>query len=136
MKLFFLTLVFTLMALPAFAACADTQNAAAKAVRERNALVKGSINVTMPDPEDVRGPLSDCLNSIHGIGDVFSLGVSFPSMEQIIAGMCRQVDSMIQEKINDVLSEAHSTVNEINRNNPFQVSGDNRIGVSISGRIK
>jgi hypothetical protein len=130
MKTLLLTILFTLCAAPCFAAsCGDTQDAANAAMKERNALVKGSYNVMMPDPEDTRGPFSDCLGTINDIGAVFSLGVSLPSMDQIIAGMCKQVDSMIQDKMNDVLSEIKSTVSDIGQNNPFQVSGS---GVDLS----
>jgi hypothetical protein len=132
------TLALLLLASPSHAAsCADTQNAANTAVKERNENAKSAINTTMPDPEDTRGPFSGCLDSIHSIGDVFTLGVSFPSMDQIVAGMCNQVDSMIQEKMHEVLSEVRSTVNEIGNNNPFQVSGSGaNIGINISGKLK
>jgi hypothetical protein len=127
-----------LLAAPCYAApCDDTQSAASAAMRERNAHVRDAINTTMPDPEEGRGPFSNCLNSINSIGAVFTLGLNFPSLDQIVAGVCNQVDSMIQEKMNEALSEARSTVNEIGRNNPFQVSaGGHNIGVSISGKLK
>lgn len=92
-------------------------------MKERNTRVKETHNTTMPDPEEDRGPLSNCLGSIASIGDAFSLGVTIPSMDSIINGMCRQVDSMIQSKMNEVLSEARSSVTAIGKNNPFQVSG-------------
>lgn len=53
-------------------------------------------------------------------------------MDQIIAGMCRQVDSLIQSKMNEALSEARSTVNGIGQNNPFQVSGS---GSDVAGSL-
>ena len=124
MKTLLLTIILTLCASPCYAgSCGDTQSAANKAMRERNAQVKESHNTTMPDPEDTRGPLADCLGSIGSIGDAFTLGVSFPSMDQIVASMCRQVDSLIQEKIDDVLSEAKSSIPDIGQYNPFQVGG-------------
>ena len=127
------TFCFLMLAAPCYAgSCADTQNAANAAVKERNEKAGGAINTTMPDPEDTRGPFSNCLSSIHSIGNVFTLGVSFPSMDQIIGSICNQVDSMIQDKMYEVLSEARSTVNKIGDNNPFQVSGS---GVSISKNI-
>jgi hypothetical protein len=138
MKTIICAALFLLLAAPCHAAsCADTQNAANAAIRERNESAKGAINTTMPDPEDTRGPFSNCLDSIHSIGDVFTLGISFPSMDQIVAGMCNQVDSMIQEKMHEVLSEVRSTVNEIGNNNPFQVSGSGiSIGSNISRKLK
>lgn len=137
-SLAFFTLCFLLLAAPSYAgSCADTQNAANAAVKERNEKAGSALNTTMPDPEDTRGPFAGCLSSIHSIGDVFTLGISFPSMDQIIAGMCNQVDSMIQEKMHEVLSEVRSTVSEIGNNNPFQVSGSGiSIGGSIAGKLK
>ena len=125
--------MLVLTSVPCFAAsCSDTQNAATEAIKERNARVKDTHNTTMPDPEEDRGPLSNCLGSIASIGDAFSLGVSIPSMDSIINGMCRQVDSLIQSKMNEVLSEARSSVGAIGRNNPFQVSGSS----DVSGLLR
>ena len=133
MKKLFLTLMFVLCAAPCFAgSCDDTQNAAMNAIKERNTRVKETHNTTMPDPEEDRGPLSNCLGSIASIGDAFSLGVSIPSMDSIVNGMCRQVDSMIQSKMNEVLSEARSSISGIGQNNPFQVSGS---GSSVAGAL-
>ena len=133
MRSLFLTLMFVLCATPCFAgSCDDTQNAAMNAIKERNTRVKETHNTTMPDPEEDRGPLSNCLGSIASIGDAFSLGVSIPSMDSIVNGMCRQVDSMIQSKMNEVLSEARSSINGIGHNNPFQVSGS---GSSVAGAL-
>jgi hypothetical protein len=138
MRIIICFILFLLMATPCFASpCDDMQSAAIMAMRDRNTFAKNAINTTMPDPEAVRGAFSSCLNSISNIGAVFSFGVSIPSLDQIIASMCRQVDSMIQSKVNDVMNEARSTANEIGRNNPFQVSvGGHNVGVSISGRLR
>ncbi len=133
MKTLLLTLMLMLVAAPCFASpCDDTQNAATGAIKERNARVKETHNTTMPDPEEDRGPLSNCLGSIASIGDAFSLGVTIPSMDSIVNGMCRQVDSMIQTKMNEVLSEARSSIAAIGRNNPFQVSGS---GSDVAGSL-
>lgn len=136
-------LLITMLLLIAFAApcyagsCGDTQSAANAAIKERNTRVKDSHNVMMPDPEETRGPLSDCLGSIGKIGDIFTLGISFPSMDQIVASMCRQVDSMIQSKMNEALSEVKSSISEIGGNNPFQVSGSaSSISSSVMKKIK
>jgi len=118
-----LTLFLTLAAPCRAASCADTQNAATAAIKDRNDYAKGSINAIMPDPEETRGPLTDCLSSINSIGDAFTLGISLPSMDQLISGLCNQANSMIQQKMQEVLSEVRSTVSEIGRNNPLQVSG-------------
>ena len=133
MKTLCLTLALVLCAAPALAgSCSDTQSAASNAIKERNSAVRESHNTTMPDPEEDRGPLAGCLGSIASIGDAFSLGVTIPSMDSIINGMCRQVDSMIQSKMNEVLSEARSSVTAIGKNNPFQVSGS---GSDVAGSL-
>lgn len=138
MKTLILTIALCLFAAPCFAgSCGDTQSAANAAIKDRNGLVKDSHNVMMPDPEDTRGPLSDCLGSINSIGDVFTLGVSFPSMDQIVASMCRQVDSLIQNKMDEVLNEVKSSVPGIGGNNPFQVTGSaSGISSSIIRKLK
>jgi hypothetical protein len=139
MKTIICAALFLMLAAPSSyaASCADTQNAATAAIKARNESAGGAINITMPDPEDTRGLFSDCLGSINAIGNIFNLGVSFPSMEQVIGGMCNQVDSMIQDKMYEVLSEVRSKVNEIGDNNPFQVSGSGiSIGKNITGILQ
>jgi hypothetical protein len=47
------------------------------------------------------------------------------------------MDSLIQEKINDVLSEAKSSIPDIGGNNPFQVGGSaSGISQAIIGKLK
>ena len=138
MRTLLLTLSLVLCAAPSFAgSCSDTQSAASNAIKERNSAVRESHNTTMPDPEEDRGALSSCLDSVSSIGDAFSLGVSLPSMDQIISGMCNRVNSEIQSKMNEALSEARSSIGGIGQNNPFQVSGSSSGSVSgIIGKIK
>jgi len=138
MKTLCLTLALVLCAAPSFAgSCSDTQSAASNAIKERNSAVRESHNTTMPDPEEDRGALSSCLDSVASIGDAFSLGVSLPSMDQIISGMCNRVNSELQSKMNEALSEARSSIGGIGQNNPFQVSGSSSGIVSgIIGKIK
>ena len=84
-----ITLFMLLAVSPGYAAsCADTQNAAGAAMRDRNEYAMGVMNSTMPDPEETRGPFSSCLDRINSMGAAFTLGVSLPSLDQIIAGMC------------------------------------------------
>ena len=109
---------------PCFAgSCQDMQDAVGGAIQERNGRVSDTHDVLMPDPETERDALSGCLGSVNAIGDAFSLGVSLPSMEQIVAGMCGQVDSFIQQKINDTHNQVLNTVNGIGGYNPFKVYG-------------
>ena len=96
--LFAAIMLLTVFATPCFAgSCQDTQEAVSAAILERSGRVSDSHNVLLPDPESERGPLSNCLSVINHIGDGFTLGVNLPSMDQIIAGLCNQVDSMIQQ---------------------------------------
>ena len=99
------------------------QEAVGGAIQERNGRVSKTHDVLMPDPETERDALSVCLGSINGIGDAFSLGVSLPSMDQIVAGICSQVDSYIHQKINDAHNQVLNTVNGLGGNNPFKVYG-------------
>lgn len=123
---------------PSFAAsCQDMQDAVSRAVQERNGHVSDSHNVLLPDPESERDALSGCLGSVNAIGDAFSLGVTLPSMDQIVAGMCSQVDSLIQQKINDTHNQVLNTVNGLGSYNPFKVygtSGD--YIVKVTGKLK
>ena len=122
--LFFVILLLTAFVTPCFAgSCQDTQEAVSAAILERNGRMTEGYNILLPDPESERGPLSNCLSVINHIGDGFSLGVTLPSLDQIIAGMCNQVNSMIQQKINESLNKIHNTVSDIGKNNPFKVYG-------------
>ena len=131
-------MLLTLFATPCFAgSCQDTQEAVSAAILERSGRVTDSHNVLLPDPEAERGSLSNCLSTINNIGDAFSLGVSLPSMDQIVAGLCSQVDSMIQQKINEAHNKVLTTVNGIGGNNPFKVYGTGGdYTVKITGKIK
>lgn len=139
MKVFFAVfMLLTLLATPCFAgSCQDTQDAVTAAIHARSGSVTNSHNVLLPDPESERGPLSNCLSVINHIGDGFSLGVSLPSFDQIVAGLCNQVDSMIQQKINEAHNQVLSTVNEIGGNNLYKVygTGGNYV-IKIKDKIK
>ena len=124
MKYIVTFLLCMVLAAPAFASsCQDMQDAVGGAMRERNGRVSDSHNVLLPDPETERDALSGCLGSVNAIGDAFSLDVTLPSMDQIVAGMCSQVDSLIQQKINEAHNQVLNTVNGIGKNNPFKVYG-------------
>ena len=131
-------MLLTVFAAPCLAgSCQDTREAASAAILERSGRVTNSHNVLLPDPESERGPLAGCLSVINNIGDAFSLGVSLPSMDQIISGLCNQVDSLIQQKINEAHNQILSTVNEIGGNNLYKVygTGGNYVG-KITGKIQ
>ena len=114
MKYIVMFLLCTVLAAPCFAgSCQDMQDAVGGAMRERNGRVSNTHDVLMPDPETERDALSDA----------FSLGVTLPSMDQIVAGLCSQVDSFIQQKINDVHNQVLNTVSGMGGNNPFKVYG-------------
>lgn len=126
------------LAAPCFAAsCQDMRDAVGGAIRERNGRVSDSHDILMPDPETERDALSGCLGSVNAIGDAFSLGVTLPSMDQIVAGLCSQVDSFIQQKINDAHNQVLNTVNGIGGYNPFKVYGTGGdYVVKITGKLQ
>ena len=136
--LFAAIMLLTVFATPCFAgSCQDTQEAVSAAILERSGRVSDSHNVLLPDPESERGPLSNCLSVINHIGDGFTLGVNLPSMDQIIAGLCNQVDSLIQQKINEAHNQILSTVNQLGGNNLYKVygTGGNYV-IKIKDKIK
>lgn len=139
MRIFFTAIMLlAVFATPCFAgSCQDTQEAVSAAILERSGRVSDSHNVLLPDPESERGPISNCLSVINHIGDGFTLGVSLPSMDQIIAGLCNQVDSMIQQKINEAHNQVLSTVNQLGGNNLYKVygTGGNYV-IKIKDKIK
>ncbi len=111
-------------AVPCFASsCQDMQDVVGRAVLERNGRVTDTYNVMVPDPESERSLLSNCLGAVNSIGDAFSLGITLPSMDQIVEGLCNQMDSMIQQKINQTHNKVLNTVNSIGVNNLFKVYG-------------
>ena len=139
MRTFFaVIMLLTVFATPCFAgSCQDTQEAVSAAILERSGRVTNSHNVLIPDPESDRGPLSNCLSVINNIGGAFSLGVTLPSMDQIVAGLCNQVDSMIQQKINEAHNQVLSTVNDIGGNNLYKVYGTSgNYIIKIKDKIK
>lgn len=138
MKWFFMLILCMVWVAPSFASsCQDMQDAVSGAIQERNGRVSNSHDVLMPDPETERDALSGCLGSVNAIGDAFSLGVSLPSMDQIVAGMCKQVDSYINQKINDAHNQVLNTVNGIGGNNPFRVYGTGgEYVVKITGKLQ
>ena len=136
--IFAVIMLLTVLATPCFAgSCQDTQEAVSAAILERSGRVSDSHNVLLPDPESERGPLSNCLSVINHIGDGFTLGVNLPSMDQIITGLCNQVDSMIQQKINEAHNQVLSTVNQLGGNNLYKVygTGGNYV-IKIKDKIK
>ena len=125
MKIFFTAMMLLMVfATPCFAgSCQDVQDSVSAIIQERSGRVSETHDILLPDPESERGPLSNCLSVINNIGDAFSLGVSFPSMDQIVAGMCNQVNSLIQQKINEVHNQALNAVNNIGGSNLYKVYG-------------
>ena len=138
MKYILMVLLCMALAVPCFAAsCQDMQDAVGGAIQERNGRVSETHDVLMPDPETERDALSICLGSINGIGDAYSLGVTLPSMDQIVAGICSQVDSYIHQKINDAHNQVLNTVNGLGGNNPFKVYGTSGDYIlHLKGKIK
>ena len=124
MKYILVVMLCLTLAAPCLAgSCQDMRDAVGGAIQERNGRVSDTHDVLMPDPETERDALSGCLGSINALGDAFSLGVTLPGMDQIVAGMCHQVDSLIQHEINDAHNQVLNSINGIGGNNPFKVYG-------------
>ena len=138
MKYIVMFLLCMTLATPCLASsCQDMQDAVGGAIQERNGTVSDTHDTLMPDPETERGALSGCLGSVNSLGNSFSLGVTLPGMDQIVAGICNQVDSYIRQKINDAHNQVLNTVNDLGSNNPFKVygtSGDYL--VRLKGKLK
>lgn len=117
--------------------CQDLQEVAGAAIRQRSGSVAGVYNTLIPDPESEREALSACLDCVNGIGDAFNLGVTLPGMDQLLEGMCNQVDSLIQRKINSAHNQVLNSVNGIGGNNPFKVYGTGgEFIVKLKGSLK
>ena len=63
--------------------------------------------------------------------------MTLPGMDQIVAGMCSQVNSYINRKINEAHNQVNNAVNGMGGNNPFKVygTGGDYI-VKITGKLK
>lgn len=119
------------------ASCPDLQESANTAAQARNGRVAETHNTMMPDPEEEREGLSQCLNTIHALGDPFTLGVQLPGIEEVVSGMCKQVDSFLQQKINEVQSQVMNAINDVGGNNPLKVYGTGEdIVVQLKGKLK
>ncbi len=58
-------------------------------------------------------------------------------MEQIMGGICSQVDSFIQQKINEVHNRILNEVNSLGGNNIFKVYGTGgEYVVNLKGKLK
>lgn len=138
MKYIAMFLLCMVLAVPCFAgSCQDTRDVVGDAIQERNGRVSDTHDILMPDPETERDALSGCLGSVNAIGDAFSLGVTLPSMEQIVAGMCSKVNSYINQKINEVHNQVNNAVNGMGGNNPFKVYGTGGdYVVKITGKLQ
>lgn len=68
-------------------------------------------------------------------GEAFSLGVTIPSMDKIIEGMCNQVNSMMEEKVNEALNEAKKATSAFT--GPFEINGSpSAISNSLISKIQ
>lgn len=118
--------------------CEDAESAAGSAAKARNNQARQALNQTMPAPEENRSGIASCLGAISALGSVFSLGVQTPSLEQIVEKMCSQVDSYIDQKINQSMGEIESGIGgAMGTNNPFQVNlNASDISKPLVGKLK
>lgn len=124
MKTIFVILLCIFMASNVYgSSCPDIQESANTAMQSRNSRVSENHNVAMPDPEEEREGLANCLKTIQALGEPFTLGVTLPGIDEVVSGMCGQIDSLIQQKINDLQNQALNQINGIGGNNPLKVYG-------------
>lgn len=138
MKPLFILSLLLLLASPCLAgSCPDIQESANGAIQARNNRVTQSHNTTMPDPEEQRESLSECLKSIQALGESFTLGITLPGIDEVVSGMCGAVDSFISQKIDEVQNQVLNEINNIGGGNLLKVygTGSDRI-VQLKGKIK
>ncbi len=59
-----------------------------------------------------------CLGSIENLGDIFSMGVSLPSLDSVMEQVCSKADSMLQSAINNARDKITNLKDEVIDNNP------------------
>lgn len=116
--------------------CQDTQDAVTQAINARNGKVNSTHNTLVPDPEEDREAFLASLGSINALGDAFNLGVSFPSMDQILGNVCKSLDSMMQQKINQAQNQLLNSVPEIGGFNPLKVTSNTDFVRPLVGKLK
>ncbi|MBQ9407121.1 MAG: hypothetical protein IJU37_10365 [Desulfovibrio sp.] len=104
------------------ASCEDMECAAKAAAQARSEQTQRTLNTVMPAPEENRSALTSCLDSLNAVGDSFSMGVSVPSMDQILESICRDCNSYIDSKIHAASAEVENEIEGVlGTNHPFQV---------------
>lgn len=137
MRMFLALFLMLALATPSFAGgCQDTQSAAQSAMKARNGKVTDMHNVLIPDPEDERGWLFDILGSVNIFGDGFSLGITFPSLQQIVGNACKTVDHQIQAKISQAQAQLVNSVPTIGGYNPLTVNANTDYITPLSRKLK
>ena len=137
MRIVLSLLMVLVLATPCMAGgCQDTQDAVGQAMKARNGRVKDTLNVLIPDPEEERDLLFDILGSVNVFGDGFSLGITFPSLQQIIGAACSKAQHMVQDKIREAQNDALNSIPSIGGNNPLKVNGGTDYINPLTGKIK
>ena len=72
------------------------------AIKVRQSRTEAVYNTLIDDPEDDRGILGGCIESINVLGDAYSMGVKLPGMDQIIASLCAALNPKIREKLRKI----------------------------------
>ena len=134
-------LLASLLVLPgtvSAAPCEDMESAASAAARERDARVREVMDTMLAAPEESRSALASCLDSLNSLGDAFAMGVSLPSLAQILENLCNEVDSRINEKINEGMAIVENSMRDtFGTSNPFQVSlSASDISRPLTGALK
>lgn len=103
---FFIMVAFSfLLVNSAYASTNCPETSVHEAVKKsRNEYMKDVYNDAILDPEETR-KLSDCLSGIEAMGDIFSMGVSLPSVDSIFDKLCGKMDSELQKTINNTMDK-------------------------------
>ena len=116
--------------------CQDTQDAVAQAMKNRNGRVNNTHNVLVPDPEEDRDSYLSAIFSINAIGDAFSLGITLPNLEQLFGSACKQVNSMMQQKIHEAQNQLLNSVPDIGGFNPLKVTSNTDYVRPLTRKLK
>ncbi len=132
----FFFFIFVPNALAALEDCPEKE-AVKKSVIYRNDICRDKYNKIMPDPEDFRSALALCLSSIQKLSAGFSLDAFLPNLSDLLMAACKELDSEIQNKIDELLEESSTTEILFGNSVEFHVNIDyNSILSDLTDKIK
>ncbi len=94
-------------------------------------------DVAVGSPSDSRN-LSACLGSIEELGNIFSMGVSLPSFDDVLDKVCDEADSYLQNSINEAKNKLNEMKDEVLEQNPTfsVVLSPDKVVNDLLGRLK